>query len=155
MTYVLLSLTYICMKNYFLQWCTEIDRDYFFTHSKYVHTLKILPIFSRLFTQFSYLLLPGIKNLVGKRDKIEFAQTVIRYDRKFKVCDISYPKWVQCRIMTKDFFFNIIYIFAIFDDYLKFHSAFVPLHFKSHQIWQKKPHSCCTQTHYPMALQNP
>ena len=26
----------------------------------------------------------GVKNLVGKRDKIEFAQTVTRYDRKFK-----------------------------------------------------------------------
>ena len=29
--------------------------------------------------------LSAIRNLVGKRDKIEFAQTVTRYDRKFKV----------------------------------------------------------------------
>ena len=28
---------------------------------------------------------PGLKTLVGKRDKIEFAQTVTRYDKKFKV----------------------------------------------------------------------
>lgn len=27
---------------------------------------------------------PGLKNLVGRRDKIQFAQTVTRYDRKFK-----------------------------------------------------------------------
>ena len=28
---------------------------------------------------------PNLKNLVGRRDKIQFAQTVQRYDRKFKV----------------------------------------------------------------------
>ena len=27
---------------------------------------------------------PAIRNLIGKRDKIEFAQTITRYDRKFK-----------------------------------------------------------------------
>ena len=27
----------------------------------------------------------ALKNLVGRRDKIEFAQTVTRYDRKLKV----------------------------------------------------------------------
>ena len=29
---------------------------------------------------------PGLKNLVGRRDKIQFAQTVKKYDRKYKVC---------------------------------------------------------------------
>ena len=28
---------------------------------------------------------PGLKNLVGRRDKIQFAQTVKKYDRKYKV----------------------------------------------------------------------
>ena len=27
---------------------------------------------------------PAIRNLIGKRDKVEFAQTITRYDRKFK-----------------------------------------------------------------------
>ena len=27
---------------------------------------------------------PAIRNLIGKRDKIEFAQTVTRFDRKYK-----------------------------------------------------------------------
>ena len=35
--------------------------------------------------QFDVIFFPAIRNLVGKRDKIEFAQTVTRYDRKFKV----------------------------------------------------------------------
>ncbi len=27
----------------------------------------------------------SLRTLVGKRDKVEFAQTVVRYDKKFKV----------------------------------------------------------------------
>lgn len=27
---------------------------------------------------------PGLKALVGKREKVEFAQTVVRYDKRFK-----------------------------------------------------------------------
>ena len=34
----------------------------------------------------------ALKTLVGKRDKVEFAQTVTRYDKKFKVG--------RCRILT-------------------------------------------------------
>ncbi len=33
---------------------------------------------------------PGLKQLVGRRDKIEFAQTVTRYDRKFKVINVNF-----------------------------------------------------------------
>ena len=28
---------------------------------------------------------PGIKALVGKRERVEFAETVVKYDRRFKV----------------------------------------------------------------------
>ena len=31
---------------------------------------------------------PGLKAIVGKREKIEFAQTVTKYDKKLKVCGI-------------------------------------------------------------------
>ena len=33
---------------------------------------------------------PGLKNLVGRRDKIQFAQTVKKYDRKYKVYGYEY-----------------------------------------------------------------
>ncbi len=29
----------------------------------------------------------SLRTLVGKRDKVEFAQTVVRFDKKFKVCE--------------------------------------------------------------------
>ena len=29
---------------------------------------------------------PALRALVGKREKIEFADTVVKYDRRFKVC---------------------------------------------------------------------
>ena len=60
---------------------------------------------------------PGLKNLVGRRDKIQFAQTVKKYDRKYKVSIFQHfePKHVvkihftgKCRLET-NFVTQIIY----------------------------------------------
>lgn len=32
---------------------------------------------------------PELRALVGKRERIEFAHQVLKYDRRFKVCDIG------------------------------------------------------------------
>ena len=36
---------------------------------------------------------PGLKNLVGRRDKIQFAQTVKKYDRKYKVSNCQHSNF--------------------------------------------------------------
>lgn len=33
---------------------------------------------------------PGVRALVGKREKVEFAATVNKFDRRFKVCEVSF-----------------------------------------------------------------
>ena len=49
---------------------------------------------------------PGLKNLVGRRDKIQFAQTVKKYDRKYKVSNCQHSN-LPTFIAYKDLLENL------------------------------------------------
>jgi hypothetical protein len=63
---------------------------------------------------------PALRAFVGKRERIEFAETILKYDRRFKVSDVDFGNpifllaivlYVHLRFMNSDYPFGIFKLF--------------------------------------------